>query len=643
MDRSKVCWATAALAVAVSGAGAVDVAAQDGGFPVDDPTVIAECTRCHVQDDEGRLSRISWLRKTPEGWQTSLTRMTALHGVSVGAEDARAIVRYLANHQGLAPEELRPGLFEVERLPWQLIEYDYPGDSGVEFTCIQCHSMGRIITQRRTRDEWGLILTTHRALYPLVDFQAFRSATLDPGEQHPMDDAVDELSGAFPLETPEWSAWSATMRSPRLSGEWALSGYERGKGPIYGTVTISADPTDPDAFTTRASYVYAESGERVERVGQAVVYTGYQWRGRSNPSQDSELREVMLVERDQRTMSGRWFTGAYDEFGPDVTLTRVEGGPVLTGVSPEAVVRGSTTTVTLYGANLEAAIDGLDFAEGVTVQGATSSGPGSATVRLQIASDARIGLRDLFAGGSTLEGAIAVHDGVDRIEVAPLTGMARTGGANFPKGFETFEAIGYDDGPDGESGTEDDLVLGRVDATWRVEEYAATYGDDDIDFVGSLGQDGVFDPAADGPNPARSGNRNNIGDVVGGGHATEPERRSEKPLRARSAPHSDGAVVHALRPVPGARDGQGARGRSSMTPGTLTAEAVLTLREFHPFEAVRGALPVHGAERRRLPRGPTRRGTCSGSARRGRRARVTVEQLTEALSDRYDSEVARER
>jgi quinohemoprotein amine dehydrogenase len=373
--------------------------------------------------------------------------------------------------------------------------------------------MGRIITQRRTREEWGLLLDTHRALYPLVDFQAFRSGTLDPGEQHPMDDAIDDLSDAFPLETPEWSAWSATMRSPRLAGEWALSGYERGKGPIYGAVTIAADPTDPGAFSTRTRYVYAESGQLVERAGQAVVYTGYQWRGRSNPGQDSELREVMLVERDQRSMSGRWFTGAYDEFGPDVTLTRVGPGPVLTGVSPKGVRRGESATVTLYGANLQAALADLDFAEGVTVQSGSSSGPGAATLRLQVAANARIGMRDLFAGGAVLEGAVAVHDGVDRIEVTPLTGMARTGGANFPQGFETFEALGYDDGPDGESGTEDDLALGRVDVTWHMEEYAATYGDDDIDFVGSLDRNGVFAPAADGPNPNRSGNRNNIGDV----------------------------------------------------------------------------------------------------------------------------------
>ena len=46
-----------------------------------------------------------------------------------------------------------------------------------------------------------------------------------------------------------------------------------------------------------------------------------------------------------------------------------------------------------------------------------------------------------------------------------------------------------------------------------VEEYAATFGDDDLAFIGSMGQDGVFLPALDGPNPDRVGSRNNVGDA----------------------------------------------------------------------------------------------------------------------------------
>jgi quinohemoprotein amine dehydrogenase len=482
----------------------------DDGHPITDATVLAECSSCHTRDEQGRLSRISWLRKTPEGWQTSLVRMTALHGVRIGAEEARAVVRYLANEQGLAPDELRPGLFEVER---RMIDYDYPGDSEVEYTCMVCHSMGRVITQRRTKDEWALLLDTHRALYPLVDFQSFRLGTRTGDQKHPMDVAIEHLAEEFPLETPEWSAWSATKRPPRLAGEWAVSGYEPGRGPIYGRVTITADPRDADAFTTRAHYVVAETGERVERAGQALVYTGYQWRGRSNPGQESELREVMFVERDGRTMSGRWFGGAYDEFGPDVTLKRVGGDALVSGVYPTALMRGQETTVTVHGVNLQAAIDDLDFGEGVVVQEVERPAAASATVRLRVDPEARIGRRDLFAGGSILENAVVIHDGVDRLEVTPGTGMARTGGAVFPKAFQTFEAVGYDDGPDGEPGSADDLPLGRVTVTWKVEEYTATVGDDDIEFIGRIRPDGTFEPALEGPNPARSGNRNNIGDV----------------------------------------------------------------------------------------------------------------------------------
>jgi quinohemoprotein amine dehydrogenase len=501
--------------LARGGFGATPANAQEvAGYQIDDPTVIAECSSCHTRDDERRLSRISWLRKTPEGWQASIQRMMGLHGVRLGADDARAIVRYLANEQGLAPEELRPGRFEVER---RMVDYDYPGDSGVEFTCIQCHSMGRVITQRRTKDEWALLLATHRALYPLVDFQAFRRAgggDTPEAQRHPMDEAIEHLAEVFPLETPEWSAWAATRRVPRLAGEWAVSGYEPGRGALYGRVTITQDPIDPSALTTRASYVSAESGQRVERAGQAVIYTGYQWRGRSNAGQEDELREVMFVERDLREISGRWFAGSYDEFGPDVTLRRVGSDPVVGGVHPAALERGGQATVTVYGVNFERLTPAdFDFGEGVAVSAIEGQGAESATLRLDVAAAARVGARDLYAGGSTLEGAMVVHDGVDRIVVTPETGMARVGGAAFPKGFQTFEAIGWDDGSDGEPDTEDDLSLGPVDVSWRVEEYAAVYGDDDVQFVGTILADGTFEPNLDGPNPERSGNRNNVGDV----------------------------------------------------------------------------------------------------------------------------------
>ena len=521
-------------AAPVAGAAGYPIRADDEGYPIDNQIIIVRCQRCHERDEQGRMTRISYERKTPEGWQTSVRRMVALNDVSLGPDEAREVVRYLSNRQGLAPEELDPGRFEVER---RLIEHVYEADRDVENTCIQCHSMGRVITQRRTREEWELLMATHRGLYPLVDFQGFLGGGDGDGPQ-PVDVAIDHLSEAFPLETPEWSAWAASMRTPRLAGTWALAGFEPGKGQIFGTVEISAGDT-PDEFRSRASYTYAESGQEVSRSGQSIVYTGYQWRGRSNPGGADELREVMTVDRGWQQMNGRWFTGAYDEFGPDVKLTRVSGGPVVSGVHPRAIRTGaSSTELRVHGVNLPANPDAadFDFGPGVRVESVAGGDGSQVTVRLSVDDDAAVGGRDLFLGGVSLPGAIRVHDGVDRLEVTPRAGMARIGGAAFPKGYQPYDAIGWDDGPDGEPNTADDLRLGRVPVTWSMEEYAATFDDDDIQYVGALGSDGIFTPAIDGPNESRVGDRNNVGDVwvvatYAGADAAPEATRS---LRARA-------------------------------------------------------------------------------------------------------------
>jgi quinohemoprotein amine dehydrogenase len=495
----------------------------DGGYAIDNETLIDRCTRCHKQNDEGRMSRISYLRKTPEGWQTSIRRMVTLNEIRLSPEEAREIVKYLSDHQGLAPEELRPALFEVER---RLVDFTYEADADVEHTCISCHSIGRAMTQRRSPEEWELLMATHRGYYPLVDFQAFRRlgpAPTEPGPdgsppdtRHPMEKAVDHFSAAYPLETPEWSAWSATMRSPRLEGTWTVAGHQAGVGPVFGTMEVTASNAGPDRFQTRTTLHFAAQDRSVERTGEATVYTGYQWRGRSSVGGDAQaLREVMVVERDWQEMSGRWFTGAYDEIGVDVTVRRANGS-VLAGVEPTAVRSGASgQSVTLYGAGFTEGLGpaDFDFGPGVEVAGVSRAAPDRVTLELDVTADAAPGRRDLFVGNASLGGALAVFDRVDRIAVAPAWGMARVGGANFPRQYQQFEAVAFHDGPDGEPETEDDVPLGVVDATWHLEEYAATYGDDDVGFVGDIDDTGLFTPALDGPNPERQGRRNNVGDV----------------------------------------------------------------------------------------------------------------------------------
>ena len=512
------------------------------GFVIRDQATITSCARCHVADSSGHLERLSYMRKTPEGWEISIRRMVALQNVRVDPAVARAIIRYLSNAQGLAPAEARPARFESER---RAIDYRYTADTRTEQTCRACHSLGRVISQRRTKDEWELLLATHRAYYPLVDFQAFRRGGPPPpdsaGAPHPMDVAVTHLSKVFPLRTPEWTAWSATMRAPNIAGEWVLSGKEPGRGTFTGRLTITKSPSGDDEFTTRATYQYAGERKPVTRDGRAVVYTGFQWRGRSSESgtsADSSWREVMFVEPGWQEISGRWFRGGYDEFGMDVSLTRLGGGPVVAGVWPRALRAGARNQqVTLLGANLPRDVQAaaVDFGPGVRVDQVVRADADSVVVRVTVDSTAIVGARDLFVAGASLRSAAVVYDRIARIKVTPLAGMARVGGVAFPKQYQQFEAIAYHNGADGKPDTEDDVEIGPVDVSWSLEEYGVTYDDDDLKYVGRIDQRGLFTPNLDGPNPQRSGNRNNIGDVwVVATYQENENGTGTRPLKARA-------------------------------------------------------------------------------------------------------------
>ena len=69
------------------------------GIPIESDLVVSNCVACHTRDDSGRMTRLSYIRKTPEGWQTSVRRMISLVGVDIDPATARQIVQYLAHNQ----------------------------------------------------------------------------------------------------------------------------------------------------------------------------------------------------------------------------------------------------------------------------------------------------------------------------------------------------------------------------------------------------------------------------------------------------------------------------------------------------------------------------------------------------------------
>ena len=137
------------------------------------------------------------------------------------------------------------------------------------------------------------------------------------------------------------------------------------------------------------------------------MYTGYQWRGRGGDAQP--WREVLFVERDWRNMWGRWYTGAYDETGIDVKLTRLSSDPVVFGTSATALKRGSTGStassaqnVKIYGANLPATVrpEDIGLGQGVKVARVISARPEEIAIDVDVDASALIGARDVSVAGT---------------------------------------------------------------------------------------------------------------------------------------------------------------------------------------------------------------------------------------------------
>jgi quinohemoprotein amine dehydrogenase len=248
----------------------------------------------------------------------------------------------------------------------------------------------------------------------------------------------------------------------------------------------------------------------------------------------------MFVDRDWRSMEGRWFTGGYDELGLDVRLERVGAEAHVFGTDKSALRAGATgQELRIYGANLPASLQPsqIDLGPGVTVTRVIAVTGDTATLAVDVAANAPSGARDLFLAGASRPKVLAVYDRIDGIKVTPNWAMARVGGVTFPKALAQFEARAYSNGTDNRGDTADDIDLGVVDATWSLEEFTAIYDDDDIKYVGEIDKaTGRFTPNIEGPNPARKGQRNNIGDVyvVATYSPASGDATPAKPLRARA-------------------------------------------------------------------------------------------------------------
>ena len=529
------------------------------GLPVKNQLVIEKCGGCHKADAAGNLTRISWVRTTPEGWEEVIKRMVRLNGLRLTSPEAREILHYLANEHGLAPEEAKPVEWFAEQ---RVVDETVPEQT--KEVCNACHAFGKPASWRRSKDEWQLLYNMHVGYFPSAELTTFLRPPPEPGApppppgadmRQPFEKAISYMQEKYPLHTPEWAAFQTTVQSPHVTGKWLATAYKPGEGAYYGEMNVEKT-SDPDVYATRTRLVSAKSGAVMTRTGKTTVYQGYAWRGRSqdtkavkastgrdlappderatsadlganresvvlrSSSQDPQaaatVRETMMLSRDASEAQGRWMWGDYQEFGFEVRMYKPRAGVTILGVDDPMLRAGEKRALQIFGDGFQRSVKpaDLDLGQGVTINRITEVTPSHLKAEVTVAKDAIPGKRDIALSGVVLPSAVALYDHIDFIKVIPDTALSRLGGVTHPKGFVQFEAIAYLNGPDGKANTADDLAIGPVHAKWTMKEFYAVYGDDDTNYVGTLNSEtGLFTPAHEGPNPERRFSKNNYGDV----------------------------------------------------------------------------------------------------------------------------------
>jgi quinohemoprotein amine dehydrogenase len=469
------------------------------------------CLGCHVPTEEG-LSRISYQRKTPEGWEMTVNRMRIVHGLHINKGDLdikgsglHEIVKYLADNQGLAPDETTGVRYLLEQ---NLNQIETQFDDEFKVMCGRCHSNARVALQRREPKEWNYLIDFHLGQFPTIEYSMFgRDRDWHGIAREKM---VPFVSKNFPFKSDEWSNWVATDKVS-LEGKWVFSGHMPGKG--YFTASMQVDKKQKDYYSINVAGQYA-NGDAFEGTGSSIVYTGYEWRGNINFG-DISLRQTLAASADGRKLTGRFYKKGQELIGMDITAIKDSTTTQLLSVAPTHIKRGETAVLTIVGTGLNKAIV---LPASLVINEVLSQSSNKIVVKVTANNNAANGYATIQVNNATLKSKLAVYSKIDALEVSPSYGVSRIGdnGGSTPKTQSIFRAIGKDYGLDGLANTADDINLGYVEnVTWHVVPRDQTAKkDEDVKFAGNMNAEtGLFSPANAGPNPERYRSTNNAGNL----------------------------------------------------------------------------------------------------------------------------------
>lgn len=463
--------------------------------------VARECSLCHRAAADGSLSRLSGIRKTPEGWEMTLARMESTRGVKLSPQDRRAAVKFLADVQGLAPSETAPYRYELERRP-NVVESGRNAD--LTSMCARCHAFARVALQRRDAEEWRRLFHTHLGLWPTLEYQVL-ARDRDWWEEA-QGWVATALGNRFPYDTSDWREWSAAP-AVDFQGRWRFVGYRPGEGFADGVMTVTRNATDEYLV---AAEEQTTGGVAINVNYAAIIYSKYEWRG-SGKRDNRDFYEAAALQADGVTMTGRSYWRDAPEMGSNFVAVRADRGlqrPL--AVTKEGLKRGASTEITILGVGMKGEVS---LGDGIAVR-VTSRSEDKIVVMAEVAADAPLGRRDVRVGDAVMAQAVAVYDKIDRIEVTPGQATARLGSDKIAPVSAQFEAVAYASGGDGIAGTDDDFRIGVVAAAWDVAPYdeEASRMKDHL-YAGKITPHGRFLPSEAGGNPERLYGASNAGDL----------------------------------------------------------------------------------------------------------------------------------
>ena len=437
----------------------------------------SKCIACHTGDLKEGLSRISDQRKTPEGWYMTVKRMQREHGLSITKAEETDVIKYLADYQGLTPDEIKPYSYVLDKKPNVQEEGK---DELLTQMCVRCHSEARIGLQRRTANEWNSLVNYHVAQFPSFEVQA--QARDRDWFGVAQNEVVPYLEENFGKDKEKFEKYKKSLKNYELPKKWIISGHT----PIIGdfTANLTLMKSADESYGMLIDYKYA-NGKEYKTTGVAIVYGKTELRA-SFEVNGVKYRQILHIDPKTNTLEGRMFEVLHPENGSTLVGKEKDSKETtLVAVYPKSVKAGEKSTISI--------------------------------------------------GTKTFKNSLVVYDKVDYIKVTPDYAISRIGGEDgkdkILKEYATFEAIGYLNGKDGKKETADDIELGVLPATWSLEAYDEQAQEDkDLEYVGQIDANtGKFTPSVAGPNEQRKLMTNNAGNIsVVATHKDGKKELSEK-------------------------------------------------------------------------------------------------------------------